>query len=98
MALTMAFSPGATVSIACTTTSGSATVAAGNSTMRLTNIGANACFVRWGTGAQTALATDFPVAPNTSVLVAKPFEVVTVAALTGASTTTLYITVGEGGV
>ena len=96
MAMTGVFSPGATVSISCSTTSASATIATGFSVMRLTNVGSVPVFVRWGTGTQTAVATDFPVPANSSVVVAKPFDVVTVAAITGSSTATLYVTVGEG--
>ena len=97
MSLSFAFAPGPTVSVSCSTTSASGTIGIGSTSMRLANIGSAPIFVRWGTGTQTAVTTDFPVLPNTAILVSKPADVVTVAAITASGTGTLYITTGEGG-
>jgi PKD repeat protein len=60
------------------------------------NAGPSTVFVRWGTGAQTALTTDMPIlAGSVEVFTTSPL-VDTIAAITASSTATLYITCGEG--
>lgn len=102
-----------TKSIACTSTTASATLDAtdvsstptqtnagpsgGASVMRIVNAGPNTAFIRFGVGAQTAVATDMPILAGTVEVFTKSPLVDTVAAICAAAqTATLYITCGEG--
>jgi hypothetical protein len=66
---------------------------AASSALYLYNGGTVAVAVRWGLGAQTAVATDFTIAPGAYFVVGKGYAD-NVAAI-GASGT-LYISAGEG--
>lgn len=93
-----AFTPAVTVSIAATAASGSATLVAvgvAANQLRICNTGATIVFIRWGVGAQTAVATDMPILPGT-VEVFNKGRADTIAAICPGGTTTLYITAGEG--
>lgn len=69
----------------------------GHSVMRIVNAGPNTAFVRFGVGAQTALATDMPVLAGVTEVFSKSADVDTVAAICAATqTATIYITCGEG--
>lgn len=69
----------------------------GHSVMRIANLGPNKAFIRWGVGAQTALATDMAVLPGVVELFSKAGDVDTVAAICAATeTATISITCGEG--
>ena len=95
-----------TKSILASSTSASATLDAtdvlstangGNDVMRIVNSGTKTAFIRWGVGAQTALTTDMPILGGVTEVFTKSTATDTVAAITsGADTTTIYITCGEG--
>lgn len=94
--MTKLFTPGATVSISATSTSGSASVTAANNSVRVDNLGPNKVFIRWGAGAQTAVTTDMPV-PNGATEIFDKGRADTLAAICASGeTATLYVTSGEG--
>lgn len=68
----------------------------GNKSIRFVNSGANICYVRIGTGAQTATTADTPVLPNSAIILSKSTDEDTVAYISAAGTT-LNIQAGEGG-
>ena len=91
------------VSITVTGTSANVAVpkAEGQQTVRLFNSGPNVAFVRFGVGAQTAVATDMALAPNSVEVFSLPEAVSNsptayVAAIAGAAGNTLYIVTGNG--
>lgn len=95
------FSPetGKTVTISASTTSADEAVASlGAEVLLITNSGAVTVFVKCGAGAQEAAATDTPVPPLTSVIMARGSYMDTCAAITASSTATVYVTPGWGGV
>lgn len=73
---------------------------AGHSVMRIVVLGTagtGVVFLRWGTGAQTALLTDMPILPGMTEVFTKANTVDTVAAITsGSDTATIWVTCGEG--
>lgn len=77
-------------------TSASVSVNDKNKSVRFVNAGANICFVRIGTGAQTATTADTPILPNTSLILQKQTDDDTIAYISAAGTT-LHIQTGEGG-
>lgn len=92
--------PAFTQTISVTNASASITFAAGQGlemgAVRLVNAGASTVFVRWGVGAQTAVAaTDMPILSGTTEVFAKGLAD-HLAAITASSTATLYVTCGEG--
>ena len=76
--------------------SASVTVNAQDKAVRLVNSGANICYVRIGTGAQTATTADIPVRTGSEIIIRKKDGDDTVAHIS-ASGTTLNIATGEGG-
>ena len=69
----------------------------GHTAIRIVNAGPNTVFIRYGVGAQTAVATDMPVLAGTVELFCKAGAADTVAAICAATqTATVYITCGEG--
>ena len=76
--------------------SASVSVDADAKSVRLVNAGANICFVRIGTGAQTATTADTPVLPNSALILQKQMGDDTLAHIS-ASGTTLHVQTGEGG-
>jgi len=64
--------------------------------VRLVNSGANICYVRIGSGAQTATTADVPVRAAESLIVSKGDGENTLAHISAAGTT-LNIQTGEGG-
>jgi hypothetical protein len=64
--------------------------------VRLVNSGANICYVRIGTGAQTATTADLPVRAASEVVVQKAEGEDTLAHISAAGTT-LNVQTGEGG-
>jgi hypothetical protein len=68
----------------------------GHNVIRLYNSGPAVCYIRWGTGAQTALTTDMILVPGVVEVFSKAYSDDTVAAITSSSTCTVYITCGEG--
>lgn len=65
--------------------------------VRLVNTGTNVCYVRIGTGAQTATTADIPVRGESEVIIRKLDGADTVAYISAAGTT-LNIATGEGGI
>lgn len=70
-------------------------VGAGNSVLYLYNATTALANVRWGVGAQTAVATDFAVPPGAYFVIAKPSAADNVAAISS-GTGNLYLSCGEG--
>lgn len=63
--------------------------------LRILNTGANIAYVRVGSGAQTATAADFPIAPGQASTITKDQDHDNLAHISPAGTT-LVITRGEG--
>lgn len=64
--------------------------------IRFYNAGSVPVFVRWGVGAQTAVAaTDMPIAPGAIEVFSKG-DADTLAGITASGTATVYITAGDG--
>lgn len=76
--------------------SANVTVGKGNKSIRFSNSGASICYVRIGTGAQTATTADTPVLAGTSVVLGK-FQDDDNVGYISAVGTTLNIQPGEGG-
>ena len=97
--MTKPFSPhrGANQVVSPAVASASVTIDKSARSVRLVNSGANICYVRIGTGAQTASTADMPVRSAESVVVAKGDGEDTCAYISAAGTT-LNIQTGEGGV
>lgn len=91
------FSPGATKTLTVTSTSSSVSFTGGDiqsSQIRIANAGSVVMFVRWGVGAQTAVATDTPILAGTVEIFNKGNSD-TVAAI-GSTSGSMYVTAGEG--
>lgn len=83
-----------TLNVAVGTTSTNTVITAVTGTLNLTNVGTEVVFVAVGTAAQTAtVTTSFPILPNTSITI-EGNSVTNVAAIAGATGSTLYITRG----
>lgn len=76
--------------------SANVTCGKGNKSVRFVNSGLNICYVRIGTGAQTASTADTPVLAGTSVILSKFQDDDNVGYISAAGTT-LNIQPGEGG-
>lgn len=87
--------PGKSTSIAATTTTASASVPAEAPSLRVFNAGPATIFIRWGVGTQTALTTDMAI-PAGVVEVFYKRVADTVAAITSAGASTVYLTPGTG--
>lgn len=88
--------PGKSTSISATGTTASATVPAEAPQLRVFNLGPSTIFVRWGVGAQTAVATDMAI-PAGVVEMFHKGNADTVAAICGSGgTATVYLTPGVG--
>lgn len=77
--------------------SASVAINAVSKSVRLVNAGSNICYVRIGLGSQTATVSDFPVLPNSAVVVQKADGDNTLSHISAAGTT-LNVQPGEGGV
>jgi hypothetical protein len=88
-----AFRAAASVTIAVTTASASATLPKGGSSILITNPTADLVFVALG---QVATANDTPVLPGTRLLLSCPPFVTAIAAITAIGSGTIYATRGEG--
>ena len=93
---------GASQAISATGSSSSITLSTGGTQIRVYNAGTAIAYVRWGSGAQTALVTsvgtpgDLPLFPGAVEVFNKQFSDNTFAAVTGGTACTLYVTVGNG--
>lgn len=93
-----AFNPSGT-GVNLTTGAASANVnitSAAGQNIRILNTGANAVAVRWGTGGQTAVATDLTLAPNQAILV-NSNGANNIAGISPGGASSLNIVVGSGG-
>ncbi len=91
------FTPGGTVSLAVTATTGSVALSAAGSSVEVQNTGLTICFVKLGASAVTAAVTDYPVPAGQSKVIGRnPNTDTYIAAITSSGTTTLYATTGEG--
>ena len=96
-------SPTGTMILAVTTTSAQVTLTGiGDGPVAVTSASGGAlAFIRFGTGTVTALdptsaAGDYPILPGTTQILDRGSSTVA-AAITHASTATLYFTTGQGG-
>jgi hypothetical protein len=86
----------ATTTIAGAAASASATLSQFSNCVRVYNAGPNKAFIRFGTGVTTALATDMPIAPNSTEVFTKGATTTVAGICSGVETATLYFTCGEG--
>ena len=95
--LNVPFSPGQTLTLAVTATSGNASFNAANanaSVVEFLNAGSNPCFVTFGA---TATTSDYPIGAGQRRVISKPPGVLQISAICGATlSTTLYVTAGQG--
>ena len=85
----------ATVPIAGTTASASATLDQHSNVVRVVNAGPDIAFIRFGKGATTAVVTDMPILSGATETFTKG-DNTTAAAITASGTAALYFTNGEG--
>lgn len=90
------FSPSANASLSVTTGTGRVAVAGTGGTLRLANVTSVECFVTVGDVTVVAATTDFSIPGNSVVFLAIPNTATYVAAITGATVTTLRISRGDG--
>jgi len=83
---------GQTVAISATTTTGRIALLATAPYLRILNIGTVVTFVKLGDVTVTAVAADFAIAPNESVIIAKGNTYTHIAAMTASGTATVYAT------
>jgi hypothetical protein len=88
--------PGTTATLAVTTTSANVAISGAGNQIEIQNAGGVTVFCRWGVGAQTAVATDYPVLAGHSKVVTMGVGNTNFAAICSAGTSTVYITTGEG--
>jgi hypothetical protein len=88
------FAPTSTVKLTPLLSSVSATIPTGTTALRIYNSGPSPAFVRWGTGAQTATASDLPLASGATEMFGKQAGHDTVAAVT-TGMATLYVSAGN---
>ena len=79
-------------------TSESIVISNRNKSVRIVNIGPDICYVRIGSGAQTATTSDTPILSNKSLVLAKAQDDETLAYVDpSGGSTILHIQPGEGG-
>ena len=96
MSGTIAFRPGATLTLSATSSSSGGTIDPSCPTLEIQNVGNEAVFVRWGIGAQTAVVTDYPVMAGQAKKISIGSGNTHVACVTGSGSCTVYVTSGEG--
>lgn len=89
------FGAGGTISATTTSAAGSVTMSADLTEVVIYNSGLVPVFLRWGTGAQTAVVTDYPLAPGATQVFRKG-PATNIAAITASSTATVYYMPGFG--
>jgi len=88
---------GSGVTVAPSGTSASSARGLGSKSLVITNLSTTVVsYVRTGQGAATATTADYPILPNTQIVLSKPQDHDTVAYVTGGSTGSLHIMAGEG--
>lgn len=86
-----------TVSASTATAAGSfKTTGIDAANMRVSNPTSAVAFVRWGSGAQTAVATDTPVLAGQSVMLPKGVGIANVAVILSTGTGSIYFTACNG--
>lgn len=91
------FSPGPTVTLAVTTTTGRVALTGTGPSLEVQNAGAVTMFVKLGSSSVTAAVTDYPILPGQSKVIGVDVSTQThIAAITASSTATLYATTGQG--
>lgn len=92
------FTPGATVTLAVTTATARVAMTRGYSdqVMITAPAGGAMAFVRFGDSTVTAAITDTPIVPGTQAIFSIAPGTTHMAAITGATTQTLYATSGNG--
>lgn len=90
------FSPKTTVIVSASATSVAISLDSGQSIIRTYNAGPSKAFVRWGTGTQSAVVTDMPLAVEGVEAFDKGIANNFAAICSGTETAILYITVGSG--
>jgi hypothetical protein len=94
--MTKVFEPNAHATLAVSAASAEVTtLTASDNIIRLYNGTTAVVFVRWGTSAQTAVATDMAIAPGATEAFTKN-NAARLAAICPSGTGTLYITTGMG--
>lgn len=91
------FQPAATQgqTVAPAAASAAITMGFGNKNICFTNLGANVCYVRIGPAGIIASAADYPVLPNSQIVLSKQQDDNTMAHISAAGTT-LHAIPGEG--
>jgi hypothetical protein len=98
MAVQASFDPayGSGVTVTATSTSASSVVGAGSKVLLLTNLGAEAVYVRAGIPGITATLADYPVPAGMQVTISKFQDFSTIAYRTATNPAVLHIMAGEG--
>lgn len=91
------FTPGATVSLAVTSSTGNVALGTGGDQVLISSAaGGNIAFIKFGTASSViAATTDTPILPGTVQVLTLPPGSTYLAAI-GSATTTLYLTRGDG--
>lgn len=89
---------GTGITVAPTDTSGSTTVSRASKQKQyvVTNLGSQVVYVRAGVGSATATTADYPVLPDTQVVLTKDYEADTFAYITASGIGSVHIISGEG--
>lgn len=103
MSLTAPFTPGATATLAVTSSTGSVALGAGAGNgvadfqvLVTSAAGAALSFIVFGTSSVTATTAGTPILSGSAQTFTVPATATYVAAITGTGTATLYFTVGRG--
>jgi hypothetical protein len=99
MSVQAAFNPayGTGITVAPTGTSASSTIGVGSKSLVITNLSTTVLsYIRVGTGSTTATTADYPVLPNTQIVVSKAQDQNTVAYIAPAGGGSIHILAGEG--
>lgn len=96
MSGTLPIRPSATITLAVSATSASATIFAGDEQVEVNNATASTVFCRWGVGAQTATAADYPVLAGHCKTLTIGSGNNTFAAICPGGAGAFYVTPGEG--
>jgi hypothetical protein len=90
------FTPGASATRAVTTSSASVALPGQGNQVLIYSAGSAASFIKFGTSTVTAAVTDIAIPSGFNRIFTIPPGATHVAAITGASTATLYFTRGDG--
>jgi len=99
MSVQAAFNPayGTGTTVAPGVASASSTIGVGSKALVITNLSTTVLsYIRVGTGSTTATTADYPVLPNTQIVVSKAQDQNTVAYIAPAGGGSIHILAGEG--